>query len=362
MKKNAILLFIFTGLCSTLQAQEEKGPAVLGTKIIRMPKFTIADFPKKSVPVSSIELFQNLEDSIVLGYVQKGIDGHIVELKTEKGLTRLLQDHINKMYKNDYKQEGAAMLWVLENLRIAERTTFSNSLAFARIKISSYMAVNKEAYRQLIAVDSVYVMESGSDVTPWHGTHIEDAFRTILQRSLKAAKNMNADEKLFSRATIIAASKPPVAASPVLSATEYKNGFYATFEEFLQNNPSISNAETIAGKKGKLYIVGTGANKTDTLQVWGLCKNGEIYKYENGALVPLEKKGNTFIISDYVEKVNRRNSNLVAASFFGGLVGAALVEKNGPPAPLVTNIPSIKKRGKYPLATCIDMTTGAFSF
>lgn len=363
MKKIAAILLLLQLFFIAAFAQEENNSTpLLGTKIIKMPRFTIADFPKKSPAVSSIEIIQNLDDSVVLGFVQKGADGHIVQLKTEKPLTLLLQDHITKMYKNDYSENGSPMLWVLEKLRIAERTTFSNSLAYAKIKITSYLEQNGQGYKKLREIDSVFVMESGSDVTPWHGTHIEDAFRVLLHSSMKAAKEKTGDDKLYQKADIISASKKPENDSPILYTSQYKSGYYASFEELLQNNPSISNAETVAGKKGKVYILRASGNKKDTLNVWGLCQEGEIYKYQDNVLVPLERKGNGMVISDYVEKVSRKNSNLAAAAFFGGLIGAAIVNKNAPYIPLVTNIASIKKKGRYPEATCIDMSTGEFSF
>ncbi|RYE12913.1 MAG: hypothetical protein EOP51_30710 [Sphingobacteriales bacterium] len=69
-----------------------------------------------------------------------------------------------------------------------------------------------------------------------------------------------------------------------------------------------------------------------------------------------------FIISDYVEKINRRNSDMTFAAFFGGLTGALIASSTAKKLPLVTNIPHITQSKKQPEATSIDLETGEFTF
>ncbi len=111
--------------------------------------------------------------------------------------------------------------------------------------------------------------------------------------------------------------------------------------------------------------------RTEIVDPWGISKNGELYKYHDGQFIAIEKYGNGFIISDYVEKATRRNSNIFFASFFGGVVGGAVgggiagaltsgSKKNR--LLLVDNISHITKKKRQPEATRIDMNTGEFTF
>jgi len=62
-----------------------------------------------------------------------------------------------------------------------------------------------------------------------------------------------------------------------LYSSELKTGIYKTFNEFKNNNPSITNIKTVY-KKGKLESVpGNNGEKIDLKNFWGVCDGSKRY-------------------------------------------------------------------------------------
>lgn len=353
-------------------AQKEKKAVVEPEEfiIIKMSKFPIADFPKKSIPVSDIRVIQVVRDSIRMGYALKGMDGYVVTLKVAKPLTEVLQEQIKRMYKHGYKKEGAKIFWVVKDLRFGEKTAFME-YAYTRFNADAYISKDGNLFKKVCTIDTVFVTESGGDVTKWHGEDIENAFRVLLKRTLLIGNDMpeqNTAEMTIEQITRQAKQQIEI---PILTDFKYREGAYANFEEFLQNKPSITDYEPVVIAKKKIKFIKTGQNdQKDTLGIWGLCKDGEIYKYYEESLIPIEKQGTGFIISNYVKNTNRHNRNLFffafAGGIAGGLVGGAAVSLIANAAKnkllLVKSIPYITKPNKQPVASCIDIKTGELSF
>ena len=358
-----ILVLVFASIIVNGQASknDDAKETVLKTKVIKMPKYPIADFPKKSAPVADIQVIQFVRDSVRLGYVLKGIANQVAYIQPEKPLTILLQDHIEKMYKSDYKKEGSKMLWVIKELRIGERTGFTE-FSYLKLKADSYISMANNKYALFYTLDTVLATESGGDVTEWHGQELEDGLKLLLKETLKKTRNLNSDSVGFSMEEIIKMSMPEIN-YPILNNTVYAEGAYKNFEEFLQNKPSITDYSPVTVKKKKnISITGFKSNNGDSIKIWGLCKNGEIYKFVEDQLVPIEKNGDGFIVSYYVAKANLRNNGIFIGSLLGGLAGGLISMWIADKAPQVKSIPHLTKSKKQPDATIIDMETGELSF
>lgn len=358
-----ILSFAFSFIFLSLFGQDknEKTPVVFKEKIIKMPKYPIGDFPKKAPAISGIKVIQFVQDTTKLGLVFKGPDNQIANLIVAKPLSELIEDDLNKMYKDDYKKAGAELLFVLKDLRIAERTSFYE-YSYLRFKGAAYLKNANEKYSLLTSIDSVFVTQSSGDVTAWHGVEIEDAFKLLLKQSFvqigKATK-----ENLPVTLKEIEESNTYNYNFPILTQQVLIDGAYADFNEFLQNKPSISEFETVVLKKSKIYFTKKNYNNTDTLNIWGLCKDGQVFKYYDSKLIALEKDRNSFIIADYAKKVNKRNSQVFVGSIVGGLAGALVATTNKNTAPIIImNMPHLSPNKKLPEAVLIDMMTGEFSF
>ena len=331
-------------------------------KTIKMPKFPNADFPKKSIAVSDIRVIQLVRDSVRLGYTMKGLDNHIATMRPSKPLTEFLQDHVYKMYNSGLKDEGAIILWVVKDLRVGERTALMEH-SYLRFNTDAYISKDSNHYKWLCTIDTVFVTESGADLTAWHGDDIENALKLLLKRTLVAAKDTPGPTAGDMTIQQIIRNQNQQLDIPILVDNTYREGAYANFEEFRQNKPSIKDYQPVNIDKNNLRFVSTGENnKVDTLAIWGLCRNNQIYKYDDGVLVPIEKQQNGFVISGYIQKANSRNSNIMFGAVVGGALGALVASSGSGKMLLVRSIPYITKSSKQPEASCIDMRTGELSF
>ena len=69
------------------------------------------------------------------------------------------------------------LLWIVKDLRINERTLFSNEQAFTRLKADAYFSADGTAYQFVAAFDTV-IRRGGVDLTGWHGQFIASATTT----------------------------------------------------------------------------------------------------------------------------------------------------------------------------------------
>ena len=363
--KNVITIFILIIICVSVKGQSPENNNAdetnIKTKTIKMPKYPIADFPKKSLPISNIQVMQFIRDSVRLGYALKGIANQVAQIQPAKPLTSFLQQHVLKMYNNDFKKGGITMIWVVKELRIGERINFGQ-YSYLKFKADSYVSTNGDRYNLVYKIDTIFVTESGGDVTAWHGQEIEDALKIILKESIKKTEDLNNGSADYPLEEIIRLAKPELN-YPILKDTVYVEGAYKNFEEFIKNKPSISNYKPQTFYDGKTkFIIGFTDEKEKSINIWGVCKKGEIYKFAEKQLVPIEKKGNNFIVSHFIEKSNKRNRGLFLGSLLGGVTGSLISLSLSEKIMSVKSIPYIKKSSKQPYASLIDMETGEFSF
>lgn len=331
------------------------------TKKVKMPKYYKAYLPKKSMPIADIQVVQAVPDSTRLGFLQKGLDSHKVIAVPAEDLSVFLQQYITKQYENDYKKEGMMLLLVVKNLRINERTFFSSERAFARLHADAYISKDDNLYSFVATVDTVQVYGSAMDVTSSHGENIAAALHKLIVQSLNKAQSSLAGLSDGITLDQIINDAGKIMKHPIQNVRRYNGGVYLSFHDFLQNNPSLKKYEVERESMGtaRIFAINPDSTKTE-ITPWGLCNKGDLYKYHENRLVPIEKYGNEFMISDYIDKANRRNQSLFAGAFMGGLVGAAIANSNAPRLYSVTAIPYITK--KQPEASVIDMKTGEFTF
>ncbi len=206
-------------------------------KVIKMPRYSIGDFPKKSTPISRIIILPILWDSMRLGYVQKGLEGEISVVKPSKPLTSFLQDHFDKIYKNDFKPGAAVLLWVVKDLRIAERTTFSEELSYTRFNVDAYISSDGNNYSKLSSMDTVFVYRGGADATAWHGENIEGFFKMLLLQGFAKSKEVLAAVNQGTSINEITNNITQQRRAPVLETDTYAEGVYSNFIDFLNNKP-----------------------------------------------------------------------------------------------------------------------------
>lgn len=379
-------LFLLISCVISVNAQKAK----LKEKFVKidMPELPIAEFPENSIHVSGIRVIQTVSDSIRMGYAHKGMDFSIATLIFKKPLTEILQKQVNRMYKHEYKKDGATIFWMIKDLRFGAKLGATDYTAiqispaigsidcsYTRFNADAYISSDGNLFKKVCSIDTVFLV---LNMSSGHGPDLENALRVLLKRTLLTGKNLldqPVDGLTVEQITFKAVQKT---IAPILVDSNYREGAYASYEEFLANNPSVKKYETVVGKKKKVKLVNAAENgRKDTLNVWGICKNGEVYKYHEESLIPIERKGTGFVVSGFVENTIRRNNNNFNTGLAAGLTGLSaglaagvfmnsgvfitLVFISGKPL-LVDSIPYIDDPKMQPLATCIDMKTGEFSF
>jgi hypothetical protein len=359
---NTNLLLLFALLLSHYVIGQNQPADDERTKKIKMPKFFKAALPPKSIPVTDIRIVQAIPDSNRLGYLQKGMANQKVIAVPSKPLTVYLQEYVTKQYKDGFAKEGNQLLIVVKELRVNERTFFSTEKGFVRFQADAYLSKDKSSYQFAAAIDTVLVNSSVMDVTSSHGENIAAAIYILIKQSLQNGESvLNNTASLLTNEQILAKQLDRFQL-PILTDSGYIDGAYASFQEFLQDRPSVLAFEVESvDKKGKVRIMAVQADGTKKeITPWGICKGGELYKYYENDLVPIEQVGHYFIISDYLEKINRRNSGIFAAALFGGALGAGIASSTSQKLYSVTQYPYITK--KQPEACAIDLVTGEFTF
>lgn len=382
MKTTFLFMLVFCGI--SVNAQKQKAFKEKFVKI-DMPELPIATFPENTIRVSGIGVIQMVSDSVRMGYAHKGMDYSIATLIFKKPLTEILQKQVNRMYKHEFKKDGATIFWVVKDLRFGAKSGATNYTAvrilpdfatidcsYTRFNADAYISSDGNLFKKVCTIDTVFLV---LNLASGHGPDLENALRVLLRRTLLTGKEVleqPGDELTVEQITDWVAQKP---IAQILVDSNYRDGAYASYEEFLANNPSIKNYEKVVGKKKKVKLITMAENsRKDTLKVWGICKNGEIYKYHDESLIPIEKKGAGFIISGYVENTTRLNNNkfnmgliadmalgITAGVFMNNGIFITIISVSGKPL-LVDSIPYFDDPKVQPLATCINMRTGEFSF
>lgn len=365
MKSIMLPVTLFCYLFMNAQGDKKEMKSEERFQTVKMLKYPNVDRLETTVSISDIQVIPVVCDSMRLGYSTKGMMGGVITLTPDKPLTAFLQDHLQKMYKREYKKNGSRILFVIKELRVGDRQSV-DLYAYTRFDADAYISDNGEQYRKLYTLDTVFVAALGVDVSGGHAETIEKALKFLLKRSLQNAEISQLEKPEELTIEQITAGVNKRYNIPILTDQVFKDGAYKNFEEFVNNSPSLIDYETVIDKKGRATILNTAK---ETLTIWGVCKQGEISKYYDGALIAIERSGNRFIISDYVSKTNRMKANQAKNALIGAGIGGVLggfyyfSAMSDAEIPLLVNSYSyINQPEKQPVATAIDMKTGYFTF
>jgi hypothetical protein len=334
---------------------------------IFLPDFNTEAFNTGTITgtdISGIEVINAVSDSSILGYVQTGMLNKWKPAAADRPLTEYLQSFVDKRYTPIYKTGATKLLLVIEEIRIGERTFSMSERSFLHFKAISYTSNSNGKFRQLVKLDTILV-RGGMDVTHKHGDNIADALRLLITRSSSAPQ---ANDTGF---TISEIKERALARynMPALQAKEHTDGIYLTFQEFINDQPSITNiGYDLDNKVVHFYYTDSTGNKTYIDKFWGVRKDGMLLKQYYNLFIPIDQNQTSIYLVNYLA-LSRRNNNAIVwrslgAGLAGGLVGGAILGATGAASttggiPLVENVPYIRK--KAPFATRVDIETGEFS-
>ncbi|SFE96422.1 hypothetical protein SAMN05518672_11356 [Chitinophaga sp. CF118] len=333
-------------------------------KTISLTNFTLNDKMPTGIDISDIRVINAVSDSSMLGYVQTGMFNRWMEARPDKPYTQFLQSYVNRKYESIYRKNTAHMVWVIQELRISERTFNMSEKGFLHLKAMAFTSNDNETFKYLIQLDTILVT-GGMDVTHKHGDNIADALQILLEQSLK--KSAQTDSPAYSLATIREKALQRYQ-KPALQSNEHVDGIYLTFEEFINDQPSIKNIDYSLEHNGvHFFYIDNNGKMTFIDKFWGVRKRGVLLKQYYNLLIAIEQKQNSIVLTGYLPLARRKNNATLMTATGSGLIGAAIVgaaageetSMSVSVLPTVDNIPYIRK--KAPLATGVDIETGEFT-
>lgn len=348
-------LFVFIFILTSSFAFSQKA------KTIKMGTYNLDPLPGDGrIPFAKIKVLPMLWDTTSLGFVQKGLDNSVATSKANKPIDEFLNGYIAAQYSHLMEPGSGKLLWVIKDLRVGERTAAMWEKSYVRLKADIYISADRDKYVFSSAFDTAILCKGGMDATSKHDDNIALAINLLLQESINKKDNRQGNTYTIEE---LSGKEQQRFAVPALVDTEFKNGVYASFDEFLQNKPSIDSFElTVVKRRVSVYAIAANGSKTALEKPWGVCRQGEIYKFLDGRLIPVEKKDRGYIVSTFAGALERRNSGIMAAAFLGGLAGAAIAEGSTKgDMYFVTGFHHISERF-YPFASAIDMETGKLIF
>lgn len=195
------------------------------------------------------------------------------------------------------------------------------------------------------------------EILPRHDENIARVLHLLLKASVDQGLPLLESNPATTSKEEIKAAQLAALRMPVLDEETHAEGVYMSYEEFKANKPSVTapfRAEK-SRRKLTLYTLDVDNNKVPISHAWGFCSRNELYKLDGNNIVPLEKSGNGFIISRYLQYAQRRNKAIFMSALLGGAAGA-VIASGATQISVVTAIPYIMKQ--QPEATALDMITG----
>lgn len=354
----ALSLVIFTGLLQPVSAQDQaEVPAPVSQKKVSLDKAAPFTADSQQAKISGITVLSAVWDTARIGFLQTGLFNNKVEAVPDKGMGSYLQEYVNNAFGRVFVPGKPRLIWVVQDLRIGERTQMMSEKAYVRLKATAYIQTGGDSYKLLKSSD-IARLNGGFDVTHQHRNNISNAFKEFYTTGAAAIDSVLADTQPTLSLAGITEIYTQKRELPALRAPLMADGVYLSFASFLQNKPDILQFET-KGKAGKVkvYAIAGDEQKTPVPSLWGIVKNGAVFKYNNKALVGLSRSGYGYVITSYLSAYERRQTAIIAGAFVGGIAGAALGTTSA--MQHTDAFPELKLPAE---ATAIDMETGALIF
>jgi len=348
---------VSAGFLLPARAQDAaEAPATISQKKVSLGKaspFT----DSLQAKVSGIAIVNAVWDTSRIGFLQTGLFNNKAEAIPDKEMGQYLQEYVNNTFGGIFTPGKPRLIWVVEDLRIGERTQMMGEKAYVRVKATAYVQTGEDTYKLLKVMDIVH-LNNGFDVTHQHRNNISNAFKEFYTAGVDTIDAVLADTQpglSYAGITDVYAKKREL---PALKAPVMNDGVYLSFASFLENKPDILQFET-KGKAGKVkvYAIPGDGQKTIIPALWGVVKNGAVFKYTNKSLIGLSRSGHGYVITSYLSAYERRQTAIIGGALIGGVAGGLLGSTTA--LQHTDAFPELKLPAE---ATAIDMETGALIF
>jgi hypothetical protein len=251
--------------------------------------------------VASITVVGNLTDSTFLGIAPSMEPNTRTNLVVPAGGAQSwLQSFVQQQYAANFKNGGVNVKWVINNLSIGADADADSATRF------SYTAINADVYTANGSLKFQYLgnfdtLMVSNDTNPDFGAGIAAAIDALYSNTVSTTNNLHPNN----------GNAPAAQSTPaVLLDSVHPAGIYTTFQEFLNNAPSVTHFMVGVDDNTRqvmLYQLAADTSKTPLPNAWGLSVGREIYRFQNGQLYAIEKEENGFALSKYLDYMTRKN-------------------------------------------------------
>lgn len=252
--------------------------------------------------------------------------------------------------------------YIHEDLVKTDDPDFHKNKTRIRFKAEVYAAKDNK-YIPLFRYDSAHYFQKISfngvarDIAEMLA-NLADSASAVLSRKEMNGRQISLDDiKQFNRTRFdapICTNNPPLV-----------KGVYKTFEEFKNNQPSITDFEIKKEKDNNiLYIKEAGKDSYYSHDTWGYCDGRTVYIMKEGTLIPAWREGNAWYLFGRIETEHfSQNGNETHVSTYSGTPSSVGTSFKGTsvgviaPTIIINTIPKLYKTSQKSIFT-VDMDSG----
>ena len=319
--------------------------------------------------IASITISSRLTDSVFIGIVPSEVPNTRDILDAPNGIQNCFQTYVNKVYGPTFSSTGAKLIWAIDALSAGVDSSNDSKFSYVKIGVEILKPGSDQNYQKLARYDTL-IVSTNSDIAL--GSQMATAINSLYTNSVKLASPPSLDNMKLTSSSIKVAkigvlvdesgvNDNPTTSWRILKDTTYINGVYMSFEEFKNNKPSIDRFTTeVDTTNDYIHILEfhPDSSTTELSDVWGIAVNNELYRYKDGGLYPIEKKGEGFVLSKYLDFSTRKNQAL----FWRRRIGPRLTDNNPYNDRHIYRIPIFNGSPLKVESTKINSVSGDFSF
>lgn len=316
-----------------------------------------------SPSIASIEIMSNLGDSTFIGILPSEYPNVRTNVIISKGVQRWLQEYVGQAFSSSFDTSGKKALWVFNALRVGKDSSNAGITSF--VKLSADIYNNTLSGYQLENLFDTTLVSTDPNIDL--GEELAIAINTLYDKSVANTSSAIKQQLQFSQIGNKPLTKSSLIQSlqaetnlKILSDSIYQTGVFKSFQEFIDNAPSITNFYTLVDSNSnqvQLYELTADSSSQLIANAWGISINNELYRYQDGQLYAIEKDGSSFTLSKYLDYRTRKNQAFFWRRYIGKRQGDDNPFNDAHVYRTALNInPSIKVE-----ATQLNMATGTIS-
>lgn len=354
MKKTITTLFFLLAMASFINAQDNSS---VGLEIPVLQR----DLPASGL--TSIEIISSIGDSTFIGILPSEYPNVRTNVIIAGGVQSWLQDYATRAFSSFFDRNGKQILWVINALRLGKDSSDVGTTSFVKLSANIY-SNTLDGYQLENSFDTTLV---STDPNIDLGEELAIAINALYDKSVANTSSGIKQQLQFTQTGIKPLTKSSLIQSlqaeinlKILSDSIYQTGVFKSFKEFTDNAPSVTNFYTLIDSNSnevQLYELATDSSSHLIANAWGISINNELYRYQDGQLYAIEKDGNSFTLSKYIDYRRRKNQAFFWRRYIGKRQGNDNPFNDAHVYRAALNInPAIKVE-----ATQLNMATGTIS-